>query len=367
MSENSKSTALYAVHIALGAKMIDFGGWNMPVQYRSIMDEHLAVRNAVGVFDISHMGQVRVLGPDAATWLNRVLTNQVSALEIGDAQYSLMLNHEGGVIDDLIVYRLSAEAYYLVINAAKIEEDLDWLRGGSGVSTEGVEIINECDETAGLAVQGPAAAALHEKLFGAPMPDKNRLKLLTWNDIELLSLGTGYTGEDGFEIFFPETHAQATWEAILGTGDSLGIRPCGLGARDTLRLEMGYPLNGNDLSPTRTPLEAGLGFFVDLKKEEFIGKSALLTQKATGLPSRLAAFEMTGKTPPPRPHYPVLHDGAVIGEVASGGLSPSLGKGIGMVYLPTEISKPGTELEIDIRGKKFSAVTVKKPFFKKAL
>ena len=355
MSETQR-TPLFDQHVQIGGKMIEFGGWEMPVYYTSIIEEHHAVRQNVGVFDISHMGQILISGPDAAEFLNRLLTNNITKLAVGQGQYTLMLNERGGVIDDLIVYRLQENFYFLVVNAAKIAEDFSWIelrRNGD------VEISNQSADYAGLAVQGPAAVALLEKFLGTELPPRNGLIEVIADGIDLLVVRTGYTGEDGAELFFASEDAVAVWQKLTG----LGAKPCGLGARDTLRLEVCYPLNGSDLSPDRTPLEAGLGIFVDFEKGNFQGSESLIAQKKAGLKSKLVPFMMVGKTPPPRAHYPVLINGEVVGETTSGGLSPSLGIGIGMAYLPAESALTG--LEIDVRGRRFPAVVAKKPLYKK--
>ncbi len=339
--------------------MIGFGGWDMPVQYTGIMDEHHMVRRALGVFDISHMGQFFARGAEAAPWLNSMLTNNVAKLAVGHGQYTLMLNERGGVIDDLILYRIGDTEWLLVVNAAKIEEDFAWLnpRVPAGVTLE-----NRSDEFFGLAVQGPRAAAWLAKFSGGKdAPDRNGIVQVEVGGVPLFIGRTGYTGEDGFEVFGPASDAVKVFGAVLTAGAEFGIKPCGLGARDTLRLEMCYPLNGNDLSPERTPLEAGLGFFVDLEKGDFTGREVLAQQKADGVKQRLAAFKMIGATPPPRSHYAVWKDGAQIGETCSGGLSPTLGCGIGLAYLPIDFAKPGTAIEIDIRGRRFPAQVEKKP------
>jgi len=368
-----KKTPLVDEHVKAGAKLIDFGGWLMPVQYSGIMDEHHTVRNALGVFDISHMGEFIVSGPAARAWLNELLTNNVDRLAIGQCQYTLMLNEHGGVIDDLIVYHYEEDGegenggegvYLLVVNASKIEEDFAWLQGHL---REGVSFENRCDTYAGLAVQGPRAVDFFAKFSGGnTLPERNGIKTVAVGGVTLLVARTGYTGEDGFELFLPAECAAKTWSAILEAGAEFGIKPCGLGARDTLRLEMCYPLNGSDLSPERSPLEAGLGFFVDLEKPSFIGRDTLLRQKAEGVPSRLVPLRMLDKSPPPRAHYPVLKNGEVVGELSSGSLSPSLGAGIGMAYLPAGIARANEAIEIDIRGRRFAAVVEKKPLYRKS-
>ncbi|MFC7337119.1 glycine cleavage system aminomethyltransferase GcvT [Haloferula chungangensis] len=356
MSEVIQESPLKELHERLGARMVPFAGWNMPVMYSSILDEHSAVRGKAGIFDISHMGQFVVTGDGAEAWLNRVLANNVAKLGDGEGQYSFLLNEKGGVIDDLIIYRVTATEFFLVVNASMIEEDLAWMHE----QLDGdVELINESDRWAGMAVQGPEAAETFGKVCGdAVLPPRNGIAKLANGGVVCR---TGYTGEDGFEFFCPAGEGEGMFEAFVAAG----AKPCGLGARDTLRLEMCYPLNGSDLSPERTPLEAGLGFFVDLEKGDFIGREVLARQKAEGLGERLVAIEYLEKGAPPRAHYKVVaEDGEELGELGSGVLSPSLGKGIGMAYLPIGLSKPGTAVWVDVRGRRFPAQVVKKPFYK---
>jgi aminomethyltransferase len=360
-----KTTPLYDEHVKLGAKIIPFGGWLMPVQYTSIREEHLAVRNAVGVFDISHMGELVVSGPSAREWLDTMLTNNVEKLEVGAGQYTFLLNDEAGIIDDLIVYRIEREKFLLVVNASRIEEDFTWLQSHLA---DNLQLDNASEQFAGLAIQGPRVGELFRNLFGAEkqMPPRNQIALFDLGGAKIWVARTGYTGEDGIEVFFSPNDAAKIWSEILEKGRSLGIRPCGLGARDTLRLEMCYPLNGSDLSPQHNPLEAGLGFFVDLTKPQFTGREKLREQKEEGVPCRLVAFRMQGKSPPPRPRYHLFRNGADAGEVTSGTLSPSLNYGIGMAYLTSPPPKPGEEIEIEIRGQKFPATIEKKPLYKKS-
>ncbi|MDQ6766045.1 MAG: glycine cleavage system aminomethyltransferase GcvT [Verrucomicrobiota bacterium] len=360
-----KMTPLYEEHRRAGAKIIPFGGWLMPVQYTSITDEHQAVRNNVGVFDISHMGQLTASGANAAKWLNRMLTNNISKLEVGTGQYTFLLNKSGGIIDDLIVYRTAPDDFLLVVNASRTEEDFDWLQ--QHLDGE-VRFENRSADYAGLAIQGPKVVELFQQLFRREpeLPARNQIKDFDFLGIPLTIARTGYTGEDGVEVFFPASDAATVWNEILAKGQSLGIRPCGLGARDTLRLEMCYPLNGNDLTPAHNPIEAGLGFFVDLNKGDFVGRGTLSRIKETGAPRKLVPFKMKAKGPPPRPHYPVWIDSAAVTEVTSGTLSPSLGEGIGMAYLPAAQAKIGGEISIEIRGQKFPAVIAKKPLYKKS-
>ena len=348
-------TPLYESHLAAGGRIVDFAGWEMPVQYSGILDEHKAVREAAGVFDISHMGEFFVRGSGSAAWLDSLLTNNAGTLASGTAQYSLLLNDRGGVIDDLIVYRLDTENFLLVVNASMIEEDAAWMRERLA---DGIEFQNASADFAALAVQGPLAGDVFKKLFGHEMPaERNRILQLGGEFV----VTTGYTGEVGFEWILPANEAASAWQRCLDAG----AKPCGLGARDTLRLEMCYPLNGSDLSPDHTPLEAGLGFFVDFNKPEFVGKSALVAQKTDGIPRRLCALRVTEKAPPIRPHYPVWIGGERVTETTSGALSPSLGEGIALAYLPVEFSKPGQEVEIEVRGKRFRACVRKKPLYQK--
>jgi aminomethyltransferase len=358
-----KQTPLHEEHVRLGAKMVDFGGWSMPVQYTGIIDEHQSVRTALGVFDISHMGQFLVSGADATGWLNRMLTNNVERISVGECQYTFLLNEGGGVIDDLIVYRIGDQQYLLVVNAAKIAEDFTWMQGRVEA---GVELLNCSDEFAGIAVQGPKSAQLFDAFFDGrySRPARNEILTTRISDATFYIARTGYTGEDGFEVFCPAGRAVQAWQDILERGAQFGIKPCGLGARDTLRLEMCYPLNGSDLLPDRTPLEAGLSIFVDLQKPAFLGRDALAAQREKGIPMRLVPFKMVGKTPPPRSHYAVIKDGTKIAETSSGGLSPSLQAGIGMAYLPTQVARIGEQIEIDIRGRRFPATIEKKPLYR---
>jgi aminomethyltransferase len=343
---------------ALGARMVGFAGWELPVQFSGVLQEHRAVREACGVFDISHMGQIEVRGPDAGRWLDGLLTNRVAALGHGQGQYSLLCNDQGGVIDDLIVYRTGDDAYFLVVNAATLKEDLAWLRRHQSGD---VEIFDLSPGSAAMAVQGPLAA----QVWAAAAPEAGDLP--PRNGIRESSpltrvCRTGYTGEDGFELFCPAAAGPDWFRRFVAAG----AEPCGLGARDILRLEMGFPLNGSDLTPRHTPLEAGLGKFVDLGKD-FVGATALRAQAATGGPAvRLAAFKMDAKGAPPRHGYPVLHGGERVGEVTSGGHAPSLGTGIGLAYLPAALARPGTGISIEIRGNPLPASVVKKPIYTRA-
>jgi aminomethyltransferase len=379
-----KTTPLYDEHVRRGAKMVSFGGWLMPVQYTSIVQEHRAVRNNIGIFDISHMGQLIFDGSGARDWLNTMLTNNIDKLDVGTGQYTFLLNDAGGIIDDLIAYRIGDEKFLLVVNASRTEEDFAWLERHLRLSKEGrsqerpggletaapwnIDFTNRSAHFGGVAIQGPRVVDLFHALLrdNVDLPPRNHIVDFTLDGMTLSIARTGYTGEDGVEVFFRAEDAAKFWNTVLEKGEKLGIKPCGLGARDTLRLEMCYPLNGSDLSPERNPIEAGLGFFVDLTKPNFTGRELLLKMKENGPPQKLAAFRMEGKGPPPRPHYPVFDNGERVGEVTSGTLSPSLNYGIGMAYVSASHAKIGSNIEIEIRGQKFPATTQKKPLYKRS-
>ena len=369
-----KTTPLYQEHVRRGAKIIPFGGWLMPVQYSSILEEHQAVRNNVGIFDISHMGQLIVGNPAAAGWLNTMLTNNIDKLEVGQGQYTFLLNERGGIIDDLIIYRIDEQKFLLIVNAARTDEDFAWLDRhlpaveGAVSAANQVRIDNRSADFGGIAIQGPRVAELFHALFGEDVypPARNHIVDLDLDGMRLSIARTGYTGEDGVEIFFSAKDAARFWNTVLEKGERFGIKPCGLGARDTLRLEVCYPLNGSDLSPERNPIEAGLGFFVDLTKPNFIGREPLLKAKESGSLEKLVAFRMQAKGPPPRPHYSVFDNSERIGEVTSGTLSPSLNYGIGMAYVSAPQARIGSRIDIEIRGQKFPAIIEKKPLYKKS-
>jgi aminomethyltransferase len=353
--------------VRLGAKMIPFGDWIMPVQYSSIMDEHQAVRNHAGMFDISHMGQLIVDGTGVRDWLNTMLTNNIDKLEVGQGQYTFLLNENAGIIDDLIAYRIGSEKFLLVVNASRADEDFEWLDRHRQVA-QATNFTNRSADFGGVAIQGPRVVDLFHALLGqeAELPPRNYIVEIELEGMCLSIARTGYTGEDGVEVFFPAADAVRFWNLVLEKGSPFGIKPCGLGARDTLRLEMCYPLNGSDLSPERNPIEAGLGFFVDLAKPKFTGRDVLVKIKQNGPAQKLAAFRMEGKGPPPRPHYSVFSNGERIGEVTSGTLSPSLNYGVGMAYMLAPLAKIGSKIDIEIRGQKFPAIIEKKPLYKKS-
>lgn len=358
----NKRTPLYETHLAHGAKMVEFAGWEMPVQYRSIIEEHRAVRQAAGLFDISHMGEFFVKGAQAAAWLNTLLTNDTSKLQHGGSQYTLLLNEKGGVIDDLFLYKLSDEIFFLVVNASKIDEDFSWLQSKLAV---GATLENVSEKMAALALQGPSAEKIIKNVFQKDFSthSRNQIAEIIWQSEKILVSRTGYTGEDGFELFFNAKKAAALWEEILKIGKSYGCEPVGLGARDTLRLEACLPLNGHDLSEDITPLEAGLKKFVSFeKKENFIGRIALENSK----PKRISvAFMMQELGPPPRQHYAVYNDEEKIGEVTSGGVSPTLQKNIGMALVDCKAAASGSNIFIEVRGRKFSAAICPKPLYKR--
>lgn len=371
-----KRTALFKAHKKLGARLIDFGGWEMPVQYSGLIAEHTAVRTAAGIFDISHMGEVTASGRGAEAFLNHVLTNDIRKLASGQGQYTLMCNERGGVIDDLYVYKLSGEVYLLIINAARTAADAEWLRKQWQQFPDRANVIltDASHNYSAVAVQGPRVKEfIDDCISGASMACKRvgRVTELEKNQIgEFCSEGggvlisrTGYTGEDGFEIIGGDWAIGHLWEKILKTGEPFGIKPCGLGARDTLRTEVCYPLYGNELDEETTPIEAGLGYFVALDKGDFIGRGVLAEQKAKGTKKKLVAFKMAEKSAPPRPHYPILAAGSPIGVVTSGTQSPSMGIGIGMGYVPPE--RASGNIDIEIRGKAYPAVIVPKPIYRK--
>ncbi|MDC0088061.1 glycine cleavage system aminomethyltransferase GcvT [Akkermansiaceae bacterium] len=361
IQETIQETPLAALHVELGGKMVAFAGWNMPVQYTSIISEHTAVREDVGVFDISHMGQFFLTGDGAEAWLNGILSNDLSVLSVGQGQYTYMLNEKGGVIDDLLIYRQSEGCVFLVVNASMIDEDYAWL---SKHLPAGLTLTNESNDWAGMAVQGPTSSAAFAKLFpDRQLPPRNGMDRWEQDGESLIVCRTGYTGEDGFEFFSTADSGSAWFQKFI----DVGAKPCGLGARDSLRLEVCYPLNGSDLSPTRTPIEAGFGFFCSLTKESgFIGRDVLVAQKENGLTERLVALKYTGKGAPPRAHYDVVSkEGERISELTSGVLSPTLREGIALAYLPVAYAKLDTLVDIEVRGRKFEAKVVKKPFYKK--
>ena len=358
-----KNTALTNLHISLGAKMVPFAGYNMPVQYAGINVEHETVRKAVGVFDVSHMGEFILNGENALDLIQRVTSNDASKLVDGKVQYSCLPNEDGGIVDDLLVYRISEKAYMLVVNASNIEKDWNWI---SKYNTKNVEMHNISDRTSLLAVQGPNAAATLQKLTIMNLAEMEYYSFQkgVFAGVEnVLVSATGYTGAGGFEVYFENENAEKIWNAIFEAGAEFGIKPIGLGARDTLRLEMGFCLYGNDINDSTSPLEAGLGWITKFSKE-FTNSKNLLAEKEAGLKRKLVGFEMIDRGIPRHDYKIVDKDGAEIGVVTSGTQSPSLQKAIGMGYVKTEFSKEGTDIYISIRDQKILARIVKYPFYK---
>ncbi|MGH8003307.1 MAG: glycine cleavage system aminomethyltransferase GcvT [Limisphaerales bacterium] len=356
-----KKTPLSTTHEAAGAKMVPFAGFYMPVFYCGITEEHRKVRSSVGVFDLSHMGEFRVTGSKALDFLQKTTTNDVAKLAIWDVQYSLMCHPEGGIVDDLLVYHLP-DSYLLVVNAANIEKDFDWL---ASHKLEGVTLTDESDQTALIAIQGPKAEALMAKLTDFELSNLGYYKAARAKVCgqEILFSRTGYTGEDGFELYIAPEGAEFFWRKIMEAGKEFDIEPIGLGARDTLRLEMKYMLNGYDIVASTNPMDAGLGWVVKLAKGDFIGKAPIEKMKAEGIKRKLVCFEMAERAIP-RKGCGIYASGQKTGEVTSGTFSPSLEKGIGLGYVPAAFSDVGTKLEIDIRGKNTPATVVSAPFYK---
>jgi aminomethyltransferase len=356
-----RRTPFHAFHKEAGARMIDFGGWDMPVQYTGIIEEHLATRARVGLFDVSHMGEVRFRGPQALAAVQLLVSNDVSKLADNQAMYTAMCNERGGIVDDLIVYRVAQEDILICVNAANRAKDYAWMLSHNPL---GAEITNESDQWAQLAIQGRHAEALLQSLTDIPLaPIKNYwFARGTVAGVEGCILArTGYTGEDGFELFLPAGAADILWAAIQTAGAPFGLANIGLGARDTLRLEMKYSLYGNDITDDTTPLEAGLGWVTKLEKGDFVGRDALVAQRDAGVPRRLVGLVVEGRIA--RPHSAILSGGEVVGEVTSGSRGPSVEKNVAIAYVPTALSKVGTPVQVDVRGKLADAVVSKTPFY----
>lgn len=361
MEENLKKTCLYDSHVALGAKMSPFAGFIMPIQYTSITDEHNAVRHRVGMFDVSHMGEIFVSGPDAERFVNHIFTNDIRGYEPGKVLYGMMLHPDGGVVDDLLVYReFEPDHFLLVVNAANIAKDYEWILS----NTDGydVKVVNESDKWGQIAVQGPESERIVTEVLG--IGDASALTFYTycessWNGSRMVVSRTGYTGEDGFELYTSHDGIEEIWKRLLDAG----VTPCGLGCRDTLRFEAGLPLYGDELSDTITPVEAGLGMFCKMDKEEFIGKDALSMQKEHGTERKLVGIELQDKAIPRATYSVETADGTQIGVVTTGYHSIYLDKSICFALVKTEYSKLGTELFIRIRKKVFPGIVVKKRFY----
>ncbi len=376
-SVTPQRTPLFAIHRELGAKLIDFGGWEMPVYYSTIVDEHRCVRRASGIFDISHMGEVLVRGAGAAAFLNQLLTNDIYRLEVGQAQYTLMCREDGGVVDDLYAYRVGLADYLLVINASRIQADIGWITAlwETWDAKEEVTVENASDRFAAVALQGPRVVQFMERLVPGPSTGGRRVESVL--DLKKNEIGawpiesrtlwvsrTGYTGEDGFEVVLDADHAVAFWKRAQAEGHLGCLQPCGLGARDTLRTEMGYPLYGHELDETISPVEAGLGVFVGWDKAGFSGKTVLANQKEQGVARKCVALRAEPKAPPLRPGYPIFHNEKQVGHLVSGTQSPSLGCGIGMGYVVLEHAKPDTELTVEIRGRQVAVRVCRKPLYR---
>lgn len=359
-----KKTAFRDIHLAAGAKMVEFGGWDMPVQYKNgIVFEHHIVRNKVGVFDVSHMGEIEVKGKDAEAFLNRIATNDVSKLTVGKAHYTAMLLDDGGIVDDLIIYKCP-DFYWVVVNASNKDKDFAWMK--KHVSGD-VTLIDKSDETSLLAIQGPLAEKTLQKLTAVNLSNipYYGFELGKVADVDMIISRTGYTGESGFEIYFNVAYSESVWKKVFEAGAEFGIEPVGLGCRDTLRTEMGYALYGNDIDATRNPLEAGLGWITKFDKGDFIGKPALEKIKADGLKKKLFGIVLDEKAIP-RHGYEVVNEvGEVVGEVTSGTFSPSMEKGIAMIYIKPELAKEGIRAGIKIRGNNQMGTLTKFPFYKK--
>lgn len=355
----SLRTPLYEKHLELGAKLVDFAGWEMPVQYEGIKEEHSAVRTHAGVFDVSHMGEVEVEGPGALAFLQRVLSNDVAKIEVGGAQYSCLCNEEGGVLDDLFAYRLGGDRYLIVTNSANHEADLAWL-GRWSRQLGDVAVRDVADRYAMLAVQGPHARGIVAGALGIELPPRMRVSAVRIGERPALACGTGYTGEDGVELLIDPEVAPAIWAELLDAG----VVPCGLGARDTLRLEVCFHLHGNDLTPDRNPIEAGLGWCC-AEETGFVGAEAIAAVRREGPSEELVPFKIEGAGIP-RQGNPVLSGEERVGTVTSGTFSPSLEFGIGMAYVSSGLSEPGSEVEIDVRGKRRPARIASKPLYRKA-
>jgi aminomethyltransferase len=352
------------MHRALGAKMVDFGGWEMPLQYSGILEEHQAVRRAVGLFDVSHMGEIEIRGPEAGALADFVTTNHARKLETGQAQYSGLLYPHGGFVDDILVHKIAEDHYFLCVNAANQEKDFEHVRAHNHLDAE-VEFAGE--RYAQLAIQGPKAAAVLQQLTAL---DLSSIRNYWFRDDRMAGFPariarTGYTGEDGFEIYVPPEAAVPIWNELLRAGAAFGIKPCGLGARNTLRLEASMALYGHEIDASISPLEAGLEWTVKFDKGEFVGRDALLRQKQRGITRRLIGFEMRGRGIA-REGYEIYLDGAPAGWVTSGSPSPTLNKNIGLGYLPADRARPGEAVQIAIRKQSVDALTVRTPFYKRA-
>ena len=357
-----RQTPLNAAHRKLGGRMVDFAGWDMPVQYVGVLQEHENVRTNVGLFDVSHMGEIEFKGPGALEEANRLITNDLAKCADGQAVYAGLLNEQGTFVDDVVAYRFSPEHIFICVNASNVEKDFAWM----SQNAKKVKPVNRSDDFAQIAVQGPKAFDLVQKLADKPLDGVGTYRFTTGKvaGVEAIISRTGYTGEDGFELYVAPNDAEKLWFALLENGKAEGCAPAGLGARDSLRTEMKYALYGNDIDDQHTPLEAGLGWIVKMDKGDFIGRSVLEAQKAAGVPRKLVGFELT-EAGIPRAHYPILKDGQKVGEVTSGTMGPSVKKAVGIGYVPTALAAEGSTFHVDIRGRGVAARVVKTPFYKK--
>ncbi|MAG91821.1 glycine cleavage system protein T [Candidatus Woesearchaeota archaeon] len=362
LNESLKSTPLLNEHIKLNASMVPFGGWNMPVQYTNVIDEHMTTRTKVGLFDICHMGEFLVSGPNSLEFLQKMVTNDISTLDVNQACYNCLCYENGTVIDDLFIYNLGNSIFLVVVNASTIEKDFNWLEKHK---FDGIKLKNVSDEVAKIDIQGPKAQETLQKLtiFDLNKIKRFRCELIKFNDFDerILTSRTGYTGEDGFEIYFNPKDAVLVWNKILEAGNEFGIKACGLGARDTLRIESCYSLYGHEINESLTPIEAGLDFVVKLNKD-FIGKQVLEKQKANGTEKKLICFEMIEKSIP-RENYDIISNNEKVGFVSSGTFSPLFKKGIGMGFIKSDMGIVGNNINISIRGKPYKAVIVKRPIY----
>jgi len=356
-----KSTPLNAIHRRLGAKIIDFGGWEMPVQYSGLIEEHRAVRERVGLFDVSHMGEIEVRGPDALALVNSVTTNDAARLIDGQAQYSALLYPHGGFVDDILVHRIAGNHFFLCVNAANQDDDYQHVSANNRFDAQ---VESAGGRYAQLAIQGPRALEALQKLTGVDLAEIRYYHFVdgVLSGVPARIARTGYTGEDGFEIYFSPAEAERLWDEIMTSGASLGIKPCGLGARNTLRLEAGLALYGHEIDANVTPWEAGLDWIVKLGKGDFVGRDALVKQTENGIPRKLIGFEMTGRGIG-RDGHEVYVDGVLAGRVTSGGPSPTLNKNIGFCYLPQALAQTGRGIHIMVRGVLVPAITVPTPFY----
>lgn len=366
MGENeAKKTPLYEVHQKYGGRMVEFGGWLLPVQYSGIKEEHQAVRTKAGLFDVSHMGEVMVEGVEALPFLQRLVTNDVARLASGQVQYTPMCYLDGGTVDDLLIYKYGEETYLLVVNAANIQKDWDWIL--KNAQDFKVKLTNRSDEIAQLALQGPLAEDILAKLTAAPLKEIPYYRFMAQAEVagkDVMLSRTGYTGEDGFEIYCKVADASYLWEQLMAAGKDVGLIPAGLGCRDTLRFEACLPLYGHELSAEITPLQAGLSVFVKVDKGGFNGREVLGRQKNEGVSRKIVGLEMTGRGVA-RAHYPVFAGDKEIGKITTGSYAPTLDKNMGLALLETEYTAVGQAVEVEIRGKRIAACIVAKPFYRR--